>query len=306
MRAPVSESGVKTEMMTAMTEEDIHGGPGPTLHIRRWPAIGAARGVVLIVPGFNSHGGYYGWVGGQLSAAGLTAYAVDLRGRGRSEGERFYVDAFEDYVSDVASLAAVVKTREKDLPVFLLGHSAGGVVACLYALEHQSELSGLICESFAFRLPAPGIALAVLKGLSHLTPHAHVLRLKNEDFSRDGAVVATMNADPLIADETQPTMTVAAMVRADERLEEALPGITLPLLILHGTADRATRPAGSQLLLDRAGSTDKALKLYDGVFHDPLNDVGRETVMADVLAWLDARLRGRSTAFSSSASGGTA
>ena len=284
MRAPVSESGVKAEMMTAMTEEDIHGGTGPTLHIRSWPAVGAARGVVLIVPGFNSHGGYYGWVGGQLSAAGLTAYAVDLRGRGRSEGERFYVDAFEDYVSDVASLAAVVKTREKDLPVYLLGHSAGGVVACLYALEHQSELAGLICESFAFRLPAPGIALAVLKGLSHLTPHAHVLRLKNEDFSRDGAIVA-------------------AMVRADERLEEALPSITLPLLILHGTADRATRPAGSQLLLDRAGSTDKALKLYDGVFHDPLNDVGRETVMADILAWLDARLRGTSAPVSSTASG---
>jgi len=289
-----------------MTEEDIRGGPGPTLHVRSWPAVGAARGVVLIVPGFNSHSGYYEWVGGQLAAAGLTAYAVDLRGRGKSEGERFYVDAFEDYVGDVASLAAVVKAREQDLPVHLLGHSAGGVVACLYALEHQSELAGLICESFAFRLPAPGIALAALKGLSHVAPHLHVLRLKNEDFSRDGAVVATMNADPLIADETQPTMTVAAMVRADERLEEALPSIKLPLLILHGSADRATKPSGSQLLFDRAGSADKALKLYEGAFHDLLNDVGRETVMADVLAWLDARLRGRSTAFSSSASGGTA
>ena len=133
------------------------------------------------------------------------------------------------------------------------------MVACLYALEHQSELAGLICESFAFRLPAPGIALAALKGLSHLAPHAHVLRQKNEDFSRDGAVVATMNADPLIAHETQPTMTVAAMVRADERLEEALPGISLPLFILHGTADRATKPSGSQLLFDRAGSADKTL-----------------------------------------------
>jgi len=161
-------------------------------------------------------------------------------------------------------------------------------------------------RELAFRLPAPGIALAALKGLSHVAPHLHVLRLKNEDFSRDGAVVATMNADPLIADETQPTMTVAAMVRADERLEEALPSIKLPLLILHGSADRATKPSGSQLLFDRAGSADKALKLYEGAFHDLLNDVGRETVMADVLAWLDARLRGRSTAFSSSASGGTA
>ena len=84
-------------------------------------------------------------------------------------------------------------------PIFLLGHSAGGVVSCLYALEHQDELAGFICESFAFQVPAPDFAIAALKGLSHLAPHAHVLKLKNEDFSRDPAVVKAMNDDPLIA-----------------------------------------------------------------------------------------------------------
>ena len=134
--------------------------------------------------------------------------------------------------------------------MFLLGHSAGGVVACLYTVEHQTELAGLICESFAFRVPAPDFALAVLKGLSHVAPHAHVLRLKNEDFSRDPGIVAEMNADPLIADEVQPTKTVAEMVRADERLEHEFALITLPLLILHGTNDRATKPHGSQVFHD--------------------------------------------------------
>ena len=85
----------------------------------------------------------------------------------------------------MAAFVTLVKSREPGLPVFLLGHSAGGVVACLYTLDHQAELAGLICESFAFQLPAPDFALAVLKGLSHLAPHAHVLHLKNEDFSRD-------------------------------------------------------------------------------------------------------------------------
>src|SRR5439155_216388 len=125
-----------------------------------------------------------------------------------------------DYVDDVASLVRLVRSAEKGLPVFLLGHSAGGVVACLYAVEHQAELAGLICESFAFRVPAPDFALAVLKGLSHVAPHAHVLRLKNEDFSRDPQIVAAMNNDPLIAHETQPTKTVAELVRSDERLKE--------------------------------------------------------------------------------------
>ena len=97
-----------------------------------------------------------------------------------------------------------------------------------------------------------------------------------------------MNADPLIAHETQPTQTVAEMVRADERLKKEFPLITLPVLILHGTADKATKPSGSQLFYDTAGSTDKTLKLYDGHFHDLLNDVDKEVVMADITQWIDA------------------
>jgi acylglycerol lipase len=126
--------------------------------------------------------------------------------------------------------------------------------------------------------------------LSHVAPHAHILHLKNEDFSRDPQAVAVMNADPLIAHETQPTRTLAAMVRADERLTDAFPRITLPLLILHGTADQATRPGGSQLFYDAAGSTDKTLKLYEGHVHDLLNDLGKDAVMADIRRWIDARV----------------
>ena len=248
--------------------------------------------MVVIVPGFNSHSGYYGWVAEQLIALGLSVYAVDLRGRGKSDGERFYVAQFSDYLSDVAGMVNLATLREPGLPVFILGHSAGGVLSCLYTVDHQSELAGLICESFAFQTPAPDFALAVLKGLGHVFPHAHVLRLKNEDFSRDPAVVAAMNADPLIAHETQPTQTVAELVRADERLKNEFSRITLPVLILHGTADKAAKSSGSQAFFDAAGSTDKTLKLYEGHFHDLLNDVGKEIVMADVTKWIDARLAG--------------
>jgi alpha-beta hydrolase superfamily lysophospholipase len=174
--------------------------------------------------------------------------------------------------------------------VFVLGHSAGGVVSCTYALDHQAEIAGLICESFAFQVPAPDFALAVLKGLSHVAPHAHVLKLKNEDFSRDPKVVESMNNDPLIAHEVQPTQTVAEMVRADERLKKEFPLITLPLLILHGSADKATKPSGSELFHKQAGSTDKTLKLYAGHYHDLLNDLDKEIVMSDILGWLDAHL----------------
>jgi alpha-beta hydrolase superfamily lysophospholipase len=273
-----------------MNEGRFEGVGGLNIFTRAWRPAGKPRGVVVVVPGFNSHSGYYTWVAEQLVAVGLAAYAIDLRGRGKSDGERFYVAKFSDYVDDVATLIASAKAADPGLPVFLLGHSAGGVVSCLYALDHQDQIQGLVCESFAHEVPAPEFALAALKGLSHVAPHAHVLKLKNEDFSRDAAVVAAMNADPLIAHESQPTQTVAEMVRADERLKQGFPSVTLPVLILHGTADKATKPSGSQHFYERAGSQDKTLKLYEGHFHDLLNDVGKEAVMSDIQKWLAAHL----------------
>ena len=277
-------------LVNTMREEKIEGAAGKLL-IRSLRPTGTTRGVVMIVPGFNAHSGYYGWVADQLVANGLAAYAVDLRGRGQSDGERFYVEDIEQYVNDVEKVAAVVKSREPGLPVFLLGHSAGGVVSCCYTLDHQSELKGFICEDFAYQVPAPDFALAVFKGLSHVAPHAHVVKLNNQDFSRDPKAVEAMNDDPLIKNETQPTSTMAAMVRANERLKKEFPLIKLPVLILHGTADKVTKPSGSQFFYDTAGSTDKTIRLYEGHYHDLLSDVDKEKVMADIISWIDTRLK---------------
>lgn len=266
------------------------GSLGTQLSYRSWRPDTRPRAVVAIVPGFNSHSGYYEWAAQQFVAHYMAVYAIDLRGRGRSAGERFYVDSFDDYVRDVRAFVASIKERERGLPVYLLGHSAGGVVACLYALDYERELAGLICESFAFKVPAPEFALSILKGVAHVAPHVHVLKLKNEDFTRDRAAVERMNIDPLIMGESQPSQTVAAMVRADELLEQSFEQITLPLLILHGTHDNATRFQGSQQFYTLAGAIDKTLKLYDGAYHDLLNDIDRQTVMGDIINWIERRV----------------
>lgn len=277
-------------MATGPREEMFEGTGGIAIFTRTWLPEGPPRAVVAICHGVNSHSGQYLWAAEQFAAAGFAVHALDLRGRGRSGGERFYVESIGDYVADLAALIARAKAEHPGLPVFLLGHSAGGVVSCSYALDHQAELAGLICESFAFKVYAPDFALAVLKGVSLVLPHVPVLTLHNKDFSRDPAVVAALDADPLIAGEAQPAATVAALVRADERFEREFAAITLPVLILHGTADKATRPDGSQLFFDTAGSADKTLRLYEGHFHDLLNDYGREAVMADIIGWIEARL----------------
>jgi acylglycerol lipase len=264
---------------------------GLRIYIRSWRPETTPRAAVAIVHGVKSHSGYYTWAAEQFVSRGLAVHALDLRGRGRSDGDRFYIESMQDYLSDADALVHHAQSRDPGCPLFLLGHSAGGVISTTYALEHQASLAGLICESFAFQVYAPDFALAVVKGLSHLAPHAHVLDLKNEDFSRDPAAVKFMNEDPLIAGEVQPTRTVAELVRADERLKRDFPLITLPVLIMHGTADKVTRPSGSQLFYDAAGSADKTLKLYSGHAHDLLNDVGRDEVMADIQAWIDRRIR---------------
>jgi alpha-beta hydrolase superfamily lysophospholipase len=231
------------------------------------------------------------WVGEQFANNGLAVYALDLRGRGKSDGDRYHVDKIEDYTDDVDTLVEMARAEHPGLPVFLLGHSAGGVVSCVYTLDHQAKLAGLICESFAHELTAPDIALAVLKGLSHIAPNAHVLRLDNNGFSRDPQVVAALKSDPFVADEVQPTETVAAMLHGDDRLKREFSQITLPVLIIHGTDDKVTKPSGSQHFYEQAGSTDKTLKLYDGHVHDLLNDIDKEVVMADIQQWIDARIR---------------
>jgi len=273
-----------------MTEGKFEGRGGLNIFTRSWRTPGKARAALVIAHGFNAHSGMYDWVAQQFVAKGIATYALDHRGRGRSDGERFYVQNFSDYVADLATFITLVKSQESGLPLYLLGHSAGGVISAMYALEHESELTALICESIAHEVPAPDFALAVLKGLSHVAPHAHVLKLRNEDFSRDPKVVEAMNNDPLIAHEVQPTQTIAEMVRADERLKREFPHITLPLLLLHGTADKCTKPSGSKHFHERAGSTDKTLKLYEGGYHDLLADSVKEIVMADILAWLEKRL----------------
>jgi alpha-beta hydrolase superfamily lysophospholipase len=277
-------------MLATAREDTIDSAKGLKIFVRSWRPEANPRAVVVVCHGVNSHSGQYTWAGEQFAASGLAAYALDLRGRGKSEGERFYVEDIADYVSDVAGTVKLAKLRNPGLPVFLLGHSAGGVVSSVYALENQKELAGFICESFAFQVPAPGFALAAIKGLSHVAPRLPVLKLKNEDFSRDPKAVEALNNDPLTAHEVQPAITVAALVRADERLRVEFPQITLPVLIMHGTDDRATVCHGSEFFYQTAGSTDKTLKLYEGHYHDLLNDIGKEGVMNDVKTWIDAHL----------------
>lgn len=263
---------------------------GLQVHLHIWRPSTPAKAIIVICHGVNAHGGHYRGAAEQFAADGFAVYALDLRGRGASEGERFFVRAADDYVHDLALTIEHAKSQEPGLPVFLLGHSAGGVVSSLYALDNQASLAGFICESFALHVYAPDWALGLLKALSKLMPRAPVLKLPLKDFTRDPDWLRVLEADPLIAGERQPCATVAALARGGDRLTANFDRVTLPLLILHGDIDKVTRPSGSLLFHARAGSADKTLKIYEGHVHDLLNDLDKDVVMNDIKAWVGARL----------------
>ena len=238
-----------------MTTSFFEGVGGLKIATTSWRPAGQPRAVMVLIHGFNAHSGYMAWPGEQFAARGLAAYALDLRGRGKSEGERFYVEEFSDYLTDVNTLVSRARSENPGLPVYVLGHSAGGVIASSYVFEHQDQIAGLVCESFAFDVGLPHLVQLALEGLSHLAPHLHVFSLNNKDFSRDPRAVERMDNDPLIAKESQPAETASEMLKAAERLKANMPAFTVPVLIIHGTEDKATRPAGSQYFYDHAGAT---------------------------------------------------
>ncbi len=265
---------------------------GLTLFERAWLPDGPARAAVIIVHGYAEHSGRYDHVGRALAAHGYAAEALDLRGHGRSEGDRAVVRSFGQFLSDLRRFRARVAARHPGLPVFVLGHSMGGTIVALYAIVDQPAVQGIVLSGpglvgrggGAWRVTAPLFSV-----LGRLFPNLPLSQLKAETVSRDPAVVAAYDNDPLVYRGKMRAGMLRAFVRALDRIGKGMDSISAPLLLLHGTADELTSVEGSELLYRRARSTDKTLRIYDGLAHEVLNEPEKDQIIGEVLAWLDKR-----------------
>ncbi len=264
---------------------------GLALNEHRWLPDGDATRVVVAVHGFLEHGGRHGEVAAELNGHGYAFYAVDLRGHGRSEGERVFVRTFSQYLRDVELFLDHVAAREPGKPVFLYGFSMGGTIAASLAARGLAKVRGLVLVAPAVRVGSGVFPLLqpLARLVGRLAPRLRVVRMGFRGMSRDPEAVAQMKSDPLVYHERFPTRTAGELIAAGRLLEDMAEAIEPPLLTMHGTGDRVTDPEGSRRLHERAGSTDKTLKLYDGLYHDLLHEVGTEQVVADLVAWLNAR-----------------
>jgi acylglycerol lipase len=274
-------------------EEDSYvGGGGTRIVYDVWTPDGEQRAVLVLVHGLGEHAGRYRHVVERLGGLGLTVYAPDHRGHGRSDGRPMRLRRFGEYVEDLRRLVKLAGERHPGQRRLLLGHSMGAAIALAYALDHQAELAALVLSAPPV-VPGedvPKAAIRVARLLGRVAPGLPLRRLDSAGISRDPAVVAAYDADPLVYHGRVPAGVAGALLATMDGFPARLPGLRLPLLVLHGGADSMVDPRGSRLIAARAGSDDVTLKVYEGLYHEVFNEPEQDVVLDDLVCWLRARL----------------
>jgi len=266
------------------------------IYYHNWKVV-RPRGIIVIVHGIGEHSGRYGNLIQTLADDEISIYALDHRGHGHSEGKRGHVNAFKEYTDDLKTLFQLVNAENQNLPIILLGHSMGGVIACQYALRYPHDLSGLILSSAGFitAVRVPGWKRGLANLLSKLAPSFSMpTGLNSSDLSHDQAVVEAYLADPLVHDKVSSRWFIEFNRAGADCLRRAAE-LTMPLLIIHGAEDKIVDPQGSQQVMDRASSSDKQLSLFEGLYHETMNErpAEKEKVLNTIRAWIIKHVESR-------------
>ena len=271
--------------------DTFHTHDGLSLATRRWTPSAAPEAHVLLVHGYAEHCGRYDHVAEPFVEQGAAVHAYDQRGHGRSEGRRAYVDRFEQYLADLDAFRLHVAPPE-DKPVFLFGHSMGGLVTVLYVLNRRPEVRGLLLSAPALEVN-PDLApllRRISQVLGRFAPTLPTVRSPQGSISRDPAVIEDAMNDPLNYHGRTLARTGAELLRAGTEAQGRLHELRTPFLVLHGTADPLATPEWSRRLYERAAAEDRTLRLYDGLYHETFNEPEQDEVLRDLGTWLAARM----------------
>jgi alpha-beta hydrolase superfamily lysophospholipase len=274
------------------TEGKFLGRENLSLYYQYWLPDGIPCAVLVVVHGLAEHSGRYSNLVNYLVPRGYAICTFDLRGHGRSEGLRSYVERFSYYLDDLKTFCDKVRHEHESTKVFMVGHSMGGTIATAYVIKHQNELDGLILSGAGLKAGASitGMTKLMAKVLSFLLPKMGVTALDATAVSRDKAVVDAYVNDPLVCRGKISARLGAELLNTIEKLPAQMSEISLPILIMFGTADRLSDPEGSKMLFERVSSKDKKLKLYEGFYHEIFNDPERQQVFSDIKDWLTHHL----------------
>jgi acylglycerol lipase len=274
------------------TEGKFTGRNNFILYRQAWMPDAAPKAILLVVHGVAEHSGRYMNPVNYFVPKGYAVYSFDLRGHGKSDGKRSYIERFSYYIDDLQTFYNLVRTENPNTKIFMVGHSMGSTIALDYALEHQRELEGLIISGTTLK-PGASISKAAImaaKILSVLMPKTGVTALDPGGVSRDKAVVEAYVNDPLNYTGKLSARFGVELLKTMEMLQKRLSEITLPILIMQGSQDRISDPSSSKMLFDGVSSKDKTMKIYEGFYHEIFNDPDRQQVFSDMEAWLKAHV----------------
>jgi acylglycerol lipase len=256
------------------------------------PEGGTPVGLILVAHGVAEHAGRYHHVADLLVGLGLRVAIPDHHGHGRSGGKRIQARDLSEFSTDLETLRTLELVDGK--PTYLLGHSMGGCIALDYAIDHQDVLVALVLSAPAV-MPGDDISpilMKVAKVMGKIVPGLPGQKLSSDSISRDPAVVKAYDEDPLVFRGKLGAGIGGAMLRTMDSFPSRLPSLKLPLLVLSGTEDRIVNPEGARLVDRLAGSKDKTLKMYPGLYHEVFNEPEKDLVLGDLTDWLKAHLAG--------------
>ena len=265
---------------------------GTQLFYQAWlPRSGIPRAVLVNLHGLGDHSGLYPNLAQYFPGRQIALYAYDLRGNGRSPGQRAYIRSWDQYRGDLDAFLDRVRGWEPNRPVFVLGNSLGGLIVLEYALRARRGLSGIIAAAPPLgKLSVPPLLMALGRMMSRIIPRFSLqVGMDLTGLARDAAVVEAVLADPLFhrrGTARLSTEVTAAINRVQSRAAE----LAVPVLILHGSDDRMVPPDGSREFFSKLRQPDREFREYPGGYHGLFGDRDWPAVVSDVARWMEAHL----------------
>jgi len=257
-----------------------------------WLPDSDPQAVFILVHGYDDHSGRFINIVNHFVPKGFAIYGLDHIGHGKSEGTRVYIQKFEDYTKTLQTFISMVRNWQAGKSVFLIGYSMGGLISSIYLLDNQKDFAGAVMIGPGVKVPNDISAFTIFIGkiLSVILPKAGLLDLDDTAISKDHLVVEAYKADPLVYRGKMTARLASECLKAMIRLSKEGTRITLPVLILQGSADRLADPENAKMLFNLIQSKDKQIKLYEGLYHELFSEPEREMVFADIEEWLTRQI----------------
>jgi alpha-beta hydrolase superfamily lysophospholipase len=281
-------------MTTAKTdykELQLKSEDGTSLFAREWRPVQEPKAWITMSHGTSEHSGRYDRMGRVLNEAGYALVMPDLHGNGLSEGKRGHIDCFSQYTDDLKAALAYTRGQHPKAH-FLGGHSLGGLIAARVAIENPPGISGVFLGGASFRLAfdPPAWKTRMSGFLSRFLPS---LQFSNEfdmaDLTHDTEIVERQRNDLHNHGKVTPRMYVEVL-KTQQEVKNRTDRLKLPLLVMHGGADKINAVSGSEEFHSAAGSKEKRLIIYEGFYHEIFNEIEREKVFSDLIGWMDVIL----------------